>query len=163
MSNIQVGYRVEVDADKVNRLLTQLNDKEAKKAIKSAIRKSALIIRKQAQQNLVASFPNTKTSATKKGVTYKPLKNEINISVYRNASGARIDLLDRRKGGSRAYILKFMELGTNERATNKGANRGSMNACYFFRDAVNAKKVEAENALEQNIMDAINKVVSKNK
>lgn len=163
MSNIQAGYRVEVDADKVNRLLTQLNDKEAKKAIKSAIRKSALIIRKQAQQNLVASFPNTKASATKKGVTYKPLKNEINISVYRNASGARIDLLDRRKSGSRAYVLKFMELGTNERATNKGANRGSMNACYFFRDAVNAKKTEAENSLEENILDAINKVVSKNK
>lgn len=163
MSNTQVGYRVDVDVDKVNRLLTQLNDREAKKAIKSAIKKSALIIRKQAQQNLTSSLPSTKTSATKNGIAYKPLKNEINISVYRNASGARIDLLDKRKKNSRAYVLRFIELGTDIRATNKGANRGNMNAYYFFKDAVNAKKTEAENSLEQNILDAINKIVSNNK
>lgn len=163
MSNIQASCRVVVDVDKINRLLSQLNDKEAKKAVKSALRKSALIIRKQAQQNLVASFPVTKSPITKKGVAYKPLKNEINIAVYRNASGARIDLLDRRKPGSRAFVLKFIELGTTERATNKGANRGNMKASYFFKGAVNAKMAEAENSLEQNIIDAINKVVDKNK
>lgn len=48
MSNeIISGHRVSVDVEQVNRLLTQLNDKDAKKAIKSAIRKSALIIRKR--------------------------------------------------------------------------------------------------------------------
>lgn len=43
-------YRVEVDATRVNELLKRLNDKEAKKAISSALRKSILIIRKQAQE-----------------------------------------------------------------------------------------------------------------
>jgi ribosomal protein L12E/L44/L45/RPP1/RPP2 len=62
MSNIvQASYRVEVDASKVNALLAALNDKEAKKAIKSGIRKAALIIRKQAQTNLVSAIPATNT------------------------------------------------------------------------------------------------------
>ena len=44
-------YRVEVDATRVNELLKRLNDKEAKKAISSALRKSILIIRKQYRSN----------------------------------------------------------------------------------------------------------------
>lgn len=165
MSNevVQAGYNVVVDVEKINRLLTQLNDKEAKKAIKAAIRKSALIIRKGAQSNLVSLFPNANKTVTKNGITHKPLKNDINLAVYRNASGARIDLLDKRKKDARSYVLRFIELGTTERATKKGANRGNMKAYNFFSDAVNAKKAEAESTLEQNIVDAINKIVNKNK
>ena len=164
MSNeIISGHRVSVDVEQVNRLLTQLNDKDAKKAIKSAIRKSALIIRKEAQNRLVSSIPNASKSVSKNGTTYKPLKNDINLAVYRDAGGARIDLLNKRKKGARAYVLRFIELGTVERATKKGANRGTMKAYNFFSDAINAKKKEAEDALQQNILDSINKVISKNK
>lgn len=160
-AQIQASYKVEVDTDKINRLLTQLNDKEAKNAIKSALRKSALIIRKGAQSNLVSFFPTASKSVTKNGITHKPLKNDINIAVYRNASGARIDLLDKRRKDARSYILRFIELGTTERATKKGANRGNMNAYNFFSNAVNEKKKEAESVLQQNIIDAINKIASK--
>ena len=92
-------YRVEVDATRVNELLKRLNDKEAKKAISSALRKSILIIRKQAQENLVSAVNDAEFSSSKNGVSFKPLKNEINVAVYRNASGARVDLIDRRKKG----------------------------------------------------------------
>lgn len=157
----QAGYKVIVNVEKINRLLTQLNDKEAKKAIKAALRKSILVIRKGAQSNLVSLFPSANKSVTKGGIIHKPLKNDINIAVYRNASGARIDLLDKRKKDSRSYILRFIELGTTERATKKGANRGNMKAYNFFGDAVTAKKTEAESMLEQNIVDAIKKIVNK--
>lgn len=165
MSNdiTQASYKVEVDVEKINRLLTQLNDKEAKKAIKAAIRKSALIIRKAAQSNLVSYFPSANKSTTKKGVSYKPLKNDINLAVYRDAGGARIDLLNKRKPGARSYVLRFIEFGTKERATKKGANRGTMKAYNFFSDAIAAKKSEAENTLEQNIIDSIVKIANKNK
>lgn len=164
MSNtVQASYRVEVDAKKVNELLAALNDQEAKKGIKAGLRKSAGIIRKQAQKNLVAVAPGAAHSSTKGGVTYKPLKNEINIAVYRNASGARVDLLDKRRKGSRAFMLKFFEAGTKERATKKEANRGSINASYFFKSAVQAKKSEAEQSLERNILDSIKKVIAKKK
>lgn len=164
MSNeIISGHRVSVDVDQVNKLLTQLNDKDAKKAIKSAIRKSALIIRKEAQNRLVSSIPNANKSVSKKGTTYKPLKNDINLAVYRDAGGARIDLLNKRKKGARSYVLRFIEFVTVERATKKGANRGTMKAYNFFSDAINAKKKEAEDTLQQNILDSINKVINKNK
>ena len=95
-------YHVEVDTKKVNESLDRLNDDEAKKAIKSALRRSILIIRKQAQENLVSAVTDAEFSSTKNGSTFKPLKKEINVAVYRNASGARVDLIDRRKKGSRA-------------------------------------------------------------
>ena len=142
-------YRVEVDTKKVNELLDRLNDDEGKKAIKSALRRSILIIRKQAQENLVSAVTDAEFSSTKNGSTFKPLKNEINVAVYRNASGARVDLIDRRKKGSRAYMLKWFESGTKERATKKGANRGSINASHFFSNAVKSKQKEAEDSLEQ--------------
>ena len=139
MSNIvQASYRVEVDASKVNALLAALNDKEAKKAIKSGLRKSASIIRKQAQKNWVASVPG-------------------------GASGARVDLLDKRRKGSKQFVLKFFESGTEQRATNRGANRGIIEATHFFKSAVDSKKSEAENSLERNILDSIQKVIDKKK
>lgn len=159
----QASYKVVVDVEKINRLLTQLNDAEAKKAIKAAIRKSALIIRKGAQNNLVSIFPSANKSVTKKGITHRPLKNDINLAVYRDAGGARIDLLNKRKKDARAYILRFIEFGTKQRATKKQKNRGSMSAYNFFSNAINATKKEAENTLEQNIVDAINKIANKNK
>ena len=69
-------YRVEVDATRVNELLKRLNDKEAKKAISSALRKSILIIRKQAQENLVSAVNDAEFSTrsfwtNKKRVTKK--------------------------------------------------------------------------------------------
>ena len=172
-------YRVEVDAKKVHELLDRLNDDEAKKAIKSALRKSILILRKQAQENLVSAVTDAEFGSTKNGVSFKPLKNEINIAVYRNASGARVDLLDRRKKGSRAYMLKWFESGTKERftkesstrsfwtnkkrVTKKAAYRGSINASHFFSNAVKSKQKEAEDSLEKNIIDSIMKVANKKK
>lgn len=156
-------YRVEVDVTRINELLKRLNDKEANKAISSALRKSILIIRKQAQGNLVSTVTDAEFSTTKNGVSFKPLKNEINIAVYRNASGARVDLIDRRRKGSRAYMLKWFESGTKERATKKGANRGSINASHFFSDAVKSRQKEAENTLEKNVIDSIMKAANKKK
>lgn len=151
MSSTQASYKVTVDTIRINEILSQLNDKDAKKAIKSALRKSVSIIRKEAQRNLGAV------------VKANSLKKEVHVAIYRNASGARVDLLDRRKRGSKAFTLKFFELGTKERATNKGANRGSITASYFFRTAVESKKNEAEKSLEQNIINSIMKVVNKKK
>lgn len=149
-AQVQASYRVEVDVERVNKLLASLNDKEAKQAIKSALRKSASIIRKEAQKNWVASVPNG-----------AKMKKEINIAVYRNASGARIDLLDKRRKDSKQFTLKFFNSGTIERATRKGAKRGAIRATNFFNNAVITQKGNAEKSLESNIINAITKVVNK--
>ena len=93
MSSTQASYKVTVDTIRVNEILSQLNDKDAKKAIKSALRKSVSIIRKEAQRNLGAV------------VKANSLKKEVHVAIDRNASGARVDLLDRRKKGSKAFTL----------------------------------------------------------
>ncbi|WP_455671694.1 hypothetical protein [Phocaeicola sp.] len=157
--------QVKVDSDKVNAFFNalDLNNKERKKAIKAALRKSVLIIRKQAQTNLISAIPSAKTKGEHNGKVFKPLKNEINITVYKNASGARVDMIDRRKNGSRAYILRFFNQGTEERATKKGHNRGSIKATNFFANAVAAKKTEAEKSLEKNIIEMIQKAANKKK
>lgn len=159
MSNVvQASYRVGVDVKKVNTLLSQLNDKDSKKAIKAGLRKSASVIRKEAQKNWVASVPNG-----------AKMKKEINLAVYRNASGARVDLLDKRRKDSKQFTLKFFDSGTKERkvlgkkSIKAGANRGVINATNFFANAVNSKKTEAESSLEQNLIASIRKVIDKNK
>ena len=167
-----------VDSTKINEMFNnlELSNESRKKALKDALRKSILIIRKQAQTNLTNAIP----AANVKGYryvggslkTFKPLKNDIHIAVYKNASGARIDMLDLRRKDSRAYILRFLEFGTKERTT-KGrtkkksggykaqANRGQIKATNFFNNAVNSKKSEALMSLEQNIFDMIKKAANK--
>lgn len=158
------SVQVKVDSEQINKFFNDLNlnNNERKKAIKAALRKSVLIIRKQAQANLVSAVPAAKTKGTgRNGEAFKPLKNEINIAVYKNASGARVDMIDRRRKGSRAFLLKFFNQGTAERATKRGYNRGIIEASSFFQNAVTAKKTEAEKSLEQNIIDMIKKAASK--
>lgn len=158
------SVQVKVDSAQINKFFNDLNlnNNERKKAIKAALRKSVLIIRKQAQANLVSAVPAAKTKGTgRNGEAFKPLKNEINISVYKNASGARVDMIDRRRKGSRAFLLKFFNQGTTERATKRGYNRGIIEASSFFQNAVTAKKTEAEKSLEQNIIDMIKKAANK--
>ena len=156
--------QVKVDSDKINTFFNRLdlNNNERKKAIKAALRKSVLIIRKQAQTNLVNKIPATKTKGVgRNGESYKPLKNEINIAVYKNASGARVDMIDKRKKGSRAFLLRFFNQGAAGRATKKGYNRGSRYSEFSLYSALIAKKTEAEKSLEQNIIDMIQKAASK--
>ena len=66
-------YRVEVDATRVNELLKRLNDKEAKKAISSALRKSILIIRKQALENRGSAVNDVQTSSSNDNFSVTPL------------------------------------------------------------------------------------------
>lgn len=158
------SYRVAVDVDKINRLLTQLNGKEAGKAFKSALRKSILVVKKQAQKNLVAYMPKANKSSTRKGVLHRPLKNEIRVGLSkREKYCAIVGLVDLRQKDSRAYILRFIEGGTVNRTIESGQNRGRMKAYNFFGSAVASKKTEAESVLSQNIIASIQKVIDKNK
>ncbi|MDR1556798.1 MAG: hypothetical protein LBS88_07205 [Tannerellaceae bacterium] len=150
----EIDYRVKVDVKEINALLSQLNDRQSKNAIKSGLRKSASIIRKDAQQNLSSAIPKARR-----------LRNDINLTVYKDASGARVDLLDHRKKGSKQFILKFFELGTDDGSRNRAGNfRGKRIAEYrFLKQATESKKAEAERVLESNIIASINRVIEKNK
>ena len=81
MSSTQASYKVTVDTIRINEILSQLNDKDAKKAIKSALRKSVSIIRKEAQRNLGAV------------VKANSLKKEVHVAIYRRLEGVHFEVL----------------------------------------------------------------------
>lgn len=161
-------YRIDVDASKVNELLKELNDDEALKGFRSALRKSILLIRQRAQENLLQVATDAEFGGGSKGQYFKPLKNEIRLVVYKNASGALVSIMDTGQKGSRSFLLRFFEGGTKERMAyskkryrHKPAYRGKLNASLFFKNAVEAKKSGAEAVLSQNIMDTLKKIAEK--
>lgn len=179
------GY-VEVDSRKINFLFDSLkmSNKEAKAAVKGGLRKSARIIQKQARMNL----KGVRNEATGKTLNSKNILQFVNLAVYKNASGARVDVMDdkrkstnarlERKGmANKSFILKFFAAGTEIRFTKshkksgfgrkhikrsgRGGFRGKIGNSQFFKKAVDAKKKEAEEMLEDSIVEFINKVVKR--
>ena len=177
--------RIVVDSVKVNALLNELrmSDKDTKKAVKAGLRNAANIIRKGTVENLrgVTNQDGSplKTDRIKKGVR---------VSVFRNANGAKIELLGSRGIGRKSkmedmslfdYRLRFFELGTKERRTKshrrwgqgrkgikrsgKPGNRGRIIASKFFNKAVNTYRTRAELSIQDAIIMNIQRVASRRK
>lgn len=178
--------KVIVDSSKINLLFERLNmsNKEAKAAIKGGLRKSAQVIQKQVRTNL----KGVRNEATGKTLNSKNLLQFVNLVVYKSARGARVDVMDdkrkstnmrlQRKGmENKSFILKFFATGTEDRYTRshrksgfgrknlkrsgRGGFRGKIGNSQFFRIAVYNKKREAEDMLEDSIVEYINKIVSR--
>ena len=148
---------VTVDVEQVNRLLNDLrvSDQEFTKAVKSAYRRSLSIIRKEVR----------KGAAT---VTSDKIKLKgIRVSVYRNGSGGRVDILKPQTGypgvKTKVFILKWLELGTKEVIGKNDRKHGATPAKPFFNAAVSRAQSQAESVLSDNIIKYINKVASKRK
>lgn len=177
-----------VDSRKINALFNELsfNKGEAKQALKGGLRKSAQIIQKQARLNL-QSVRNRASGTT---LNSKNLMQFVKITVYRNAKGVRIDIMDDKRASTnkrlqksgienKSFILKFFALGTDARYTKshkrtgysrrtakrigRGGYRGIIGESQFFRLAVEAKKEDAENMLEKAIIEQIKRVVKRRK
>lgn len=179
--------KIVVDTAKINALMEDLSLKkgEAKSAFKKGLRQSAQIIQRQARMNL-RSVVNQASGTT---LNSKNLVQFIRIMVYRNAQGARVDIMDDKRKSTnlrlekkglenKSFILKFFALGTQDRYTKshsksgygrntkrkgRGGYRGRIGTSQFFRRAVDSKKTEAESMLEKSIIEQINKVVKRRK
>lgn len=181
---------IQVDASKVNDLLKRLSvtDKEAKKAFRTALRKSAGVIQKQVRENM----KGVRNQATGKTLKYKNLLQFVNLTIYKDLQGARVDIMDNKKKSTnerlakkglsnKSFTLKFFSMGTQDRYTRghrkyytnafsykirvkrkgKGGYRGRIGKSDFFKNAVSGKQQEAETLLGKMIVEHINKVVSK--
>lgn len=178
--------RVIVDVQRINLLFNSLkmSNKEAKAAVKGGLRKSAQVIQKQARMNL----RGVRNEATGKTLSSKNLLQFVRITVYKQAQGARVDVMDdkrkstnarlARKGmDNKSFILKFFAMGTEDRYTKshqrwghgrkgikrsgRGGFRGRIGNSQFFRMAVDAKQKQAEAMLEDSIVEYINKIVKR--
>ena len=182
MNNSQVV----VDVQRINALLNglKMSNKEAKRAIKGGLRKSMQVVQRQARINL----RGVKNEATGKTLDSRNLLQFVRLIVYKNAQGASVNVMDdkrkstnarlEKKGmANKSFTLKFFSAGTNDRYTKshtrsgfgrkgikrsgRGGFRGRIGYSGFLARAYESKKREAEQMLEDSIVEYINKVVSK--
>lgn len=182
------NVQVIVDTDKINRMIDELrmSDRETRQAVRRGISQAAGLIQKQAKNNL-----STVTNSDGTSLDSKNLKQFVRLTVYKDTQGARVDILDDKRGSTnrrlakkglenKSFVLKFFELGAVDRyrksrkiiriggrknytRTGKGGYTGTIVASHFFTQAVSSKQGEAERVLESFIINNIQRVANKRK
>lgn len=169
---------VHVDMRQFNGLVNALKttNAETKKVFRTGLRKGAQVIQKQARVNMKGVV----NQATGKPLKAQHMTRFVRITVYKDARGARVDILpDRRKSTkkkldefgieNRSYIVRFFATGTKDRYTKshrrygqgrrgikrkgKGGYRGFIGRTGFFEDAVNVKRANAEEVLRKIVLE----------
>lgn len=156
--------------------LQNIKGSKLKTALKSGLRKSLNIIKKQATQNLKAiTFKNGKQLDINKLVKFKnsygtvynaaPFKKAITVKVFRDGSGGRAEIIHRGSDKNWNPILKMIEAskgnretsGNSHKSKNKGRKAHSTGsiAHTFFTTAVQSTKSQVQSSLQKNLEDAI--------
>lgn len=159
-----------VDASQVNKLLRELeNNNDRKVAFRSGLRKSGNVIRNGIFRAMKSSHPKLGTPLYKRG---------IKTTVYKNASGVRVDIMgkaskadtsffSKRNSSDKMYILKFFSGGTKPRYTKrrgfykKRKSTGQIKASNFFERGEIASRFKAAITLQKNIETFIKRKANK--
>ena len=136
-----------------------LTVKEVSRTLRTGMRKALSVLVKDTKANLRASVHNVSKKNPKFSDT---LLSGVRASrVYLAKNGGVVGfakITKRKKAGSGAFRLAFLEAGTQNRQLRKnGANRGKITAKWFFKRAVDA----GVNKFESNMIKAIQEAISK--
>lgn len=150
---------IRVDDKEVIKALSNLSFRQMNKAYRNGMKKSLDPILKQTKLNLRKSgIRNVNKPYTGKGgKKYMSMLQGVKSSVYignTEDSFGKVHIM-------KEFRLKWFEMGTAQRRTRKGYNRGNITPRWFFRDAVNQKSKEATDNLDKNISDSIMKAFNK--
>ena len=158
----------QVDARKFNALLRNLSIKNQSKAIESALRSAANIIKKKTLSNLDAVVDRggiTQRAAKREASGQKKrkdLRRGVRTAVFKRLDGVTVHI----KGLGSDGRLKWLERGTDHRSTkNQAVNayRGRMEATYFFTKAVDESAPLANKVMQRLILNSIKRIVRKSK
>lgn len=160
--------------------LENVKGSKLKSALKSGLRKSLNIIKKQAVQNLAnTEFKSGKVNVNKQvrfknsqGTVYMlpSFKSGVMVKVKKDGSGGRAEIIG--KGKNANLILPMIEAGKGERHTKgikivnhhkmrvQSRSTGSITHT-FFTSAVNSTKGQVQSALQKGLEDAITKAKEK--
>ena len=162
--------------------LENVKGSKLKSALKSGLRKSLNIIKKQAVTNLKAiKFKSGKQLNVNEQVTFKnnygtkyiaaPFKKAVAVKLFKDGSGGRAEIVHRPTDKNWNPILKMMEVSKGERKTSGNSHQGRKQgrkahstgsiAHTFFTTAVNSTKSQVQSALQKGLEDAINKAKEK--
>ena len=156
--------------------LQNVKGSKLKTALKSGIRKTLGIIKKEAVKNLKAiSFKNgTKLNATEKvlfknkyGTPYivAPFSKGVVVKMKKDGSKGRVEIITKDTDKNWNPILKMMEASRGKRQTDGNSHTGRKQgrkahstgsiAHTFFTNAVKSTQTEVQRSLQENLEDAI--------
>ena len=172
-TNNNAQRRTSVDTSHINKLFADLDkNRDRKAAIKSGLRKSGNVIKKSVYNSMKSSHPALARAEYKRG---------IKVSVYKNASGVRVDIFgksakadfkyfNKRNVQDKMFLLRFFADGTKERIFKgrgsrykSGKSVGRIIGSNFFSRGVQSSKAKAEEELQGSIETFITKKVARNK
>lgn len=149
--NVEAAYRYNTD----------LTSKEVGKTLRRGMSKAMRKLVKEARANLRARVKNPNRKNPKFNDTL--ISGVRSSKVYTDKTDGSVyafgKISKRKNSGSGVYRLLFLEAGTEVRQTRKThANRGSVGAKWFFKDAVDANQTYFENNMISAINEAIDKI-----
>lgn len=151
---------IKVDDKELQKALSSLDSRNHRDAVRKALVKGANIAKKEAKKNLKHILnPIRKKSKYKNGQD----KADINKGILIGSKGK-----DPFKDGVSLHLmgdfrLKFFELGTDERSTKKGYNRGSQKRTPFFKPALNSCEEQVFETISKEIDNQIIKKANRKK
>lgn len=139
---------IKVDDKELQEALSSLDSRNHRDAVRKALVKGANIAKKEAKKNLKHILnPIRKKSKYKNGKD----KADINKGILVGSKGK-----DPFKDGVNLHLmgdfrLKFFEMGTDERSTKKGYNRGVHKKTPFFKPALDSCEKQVFETIEKEI------------
>lgn len=172
-----------VDDKVVVEALRSLNGKEMKSAARSAVRKSANILKKETDRLFANNTKLTKRDimvTTRKGKVIRKAPGKAMVKIYQDkvtkTPSAKVHILQ-------DYMMKWFEMGTKERRTKgrkiigeyrkreggrwyrwrmgKGRRTGKIEPRRLFRKAQSLTERQVFNSIETNLSQAIKKIWNK--
>ena len=167
---------VDIDTREAERMFDALDVKSMRKTLKSSVRRGALTVRRSVQSEVKSRFGTGRTGFVRakgkgrlkavnvRGIlrVARPLYKDVKMFVYKKALGANVSILNGRYW-NRAYILRFLNQGTDERKTDKGYRRGRLKGLHFFEPSAESGQKKADKELRADLDKAIIKAYLKYK
>lgn len=140
----------QIDRENIQYLVSELEDFEKDKAIRSGLRNAVNVFKIKGRSNL-------RSRILRHGKQTNHLMNSFTNRVKRNKLGA-LSGFDR-PGGNHSHLV---DMGTKVRKTKRGANRGVMPANHFWTDARISEEGKAMNVLYQGVQKAVQRINNRN-
>lgn len=150
---------IETNADEVYKSFLDLNRKEMRKALRSAIGSAATKLRGNTRKLFRLALPAAKRHNPKYNDTLLDAVKRSKVEESKNGEiSAKVHIMGTYRTGSGTYRARFFEKGTAQRYTRKGYNRGSIQPIGFFANANAAFQAEYDRILNEAIDKAVNKI-----
>lgn len=146
---------LEVDTRQVLNLFSDLTGRQQKQAKRNALRQASRILVNETKKQLrqvIGSAINHRNRWNG-----RTLGSGIKNNANREGTEAKVHIMG-------DFRLKFFEKGTAiRRLRRNGANRGKINASYFFRTAKQNKEREIFNTLDNLLSQSIQRIANRNR